>query len=116
MSSISTLIARLTRPSVPPRNKLTPRLLEYTLTPQKFRVFRGLLSPAMILLLHSPPDSHRNNVSARCLTILTIYAFALMLGTPAFSQNSALTLPRHLGELVGESQIVLQGNVTSVTL
>jgi hypothetical protein len=70
----------------------------------------------MILLLHSPPDSHRNNIFARCLTILIICASVLLLGAPAFSQDSALTLPRNLGELVGESQVVVQGSVTSVAL
>jgi hypothetical protein len=34
----------------------------------------------------------------------------------ASAQSDALTLPRNLGELVGESQIVLQGTVTGVLL
>jgi hypothetical protein len=47
---------------------------------------------------------------------MLICACGLMLAIPAFTQNDALTLPRHLGELVGESQVVVQGNVTSVNL
>jgi len=43
-------------------------------------------------------------------------ACALLVAIPTFAQNDALTLPRHLGELVGESEIVVQGRVTSVTL
>lgn len=39
-----------------------------------------------------------------------------MAGAPALAQSEALTLPRNLGELVGESQVVVQGTVTSVTL
>jgi len=48
--------------------------------------------------------------------ILLLCACALMAPIPASAQSDALTLPRNLGELVGESQIVLQGTVTGVLL
>jgi hypothetical protein len=39
-----------------------------------------------------------------------------MTGILASAQSDALTLPRNLGELIGESQVVVQGTVTAVTL
>lgn len=50
------------------------------------------------------------------LWILTICVSPLILDLPASAQSNALTLPRNLGELVLESQAVVQGRVTSVTL
>jgi len=50
-----------------------------------------------------------------CVTFM-FCAFAMIPATPAFPQSSAITIPRNLGELVGESQTVVQGWVTSVAL
>jgi hypothetical protein len=48
--------------------------------------------------------------------ILWFCASSLFLAVPASAQSNAITLPRNLGELVSESQVVVQGWVTSVTL
>jgi len=48
--------------------------------------------------------------------ILWFCASCLLLAVPASAQSRAITLPRNLGELVTESQMVVQGRVTSVTL
>jgi hypothetical protein len=48
--------------------------------------------------------------------ILWFCASSLLLAVPASAQSRAITLPRNLGELVTESQMVVQGRVTSVTL
>jgi hypothetical protein len=59
-----------------------------------------------------PVASLRNRVLARFLIFLLVCALAL----PLFSQSAALVVPRHLGDLVAESQVVVQGTVTSVVL
>ena len=48
--------------------------------------------------------------------ILWFCASSLPLAVPASAQSRAITLPRNLGELVSESQVVVQGWITSVTL
>lgn len=59
--------------------------------------------------------AQRNLVSgSRFLPLILICAFAVAPSTCA--QSDAITLPRNIGELVSESQVVVQGWVTAVTL
>jgi len=58
---------------------------------------------------------HRN-ISSYAFAILVFCAASLILPSSAFAQSNAITLPRNLGELISESQVVVQGWVTSVTL
>jgi len=55
-------------------------------------------------------------IRSRALAILALYACALLSALPSSAQSNAITLPRNLGELVLESETVVQGWVTSVTL
>jgi len=55
-------------------------------------------------------------IRSRALAILTLYICALLSGLPSSAQSNAIALPRNLGELVLESETVVQGWVTSVTL
>jgi hypothetical protein len=55
-------------------------------------------------------------IRLRALGILALYICALLSGLPSSAQSNAITLPRNLGELVLESETVVQGWVTSVTL
>jgi len=55
-------------------------------------------------------------IRSRTLAILTLYICALLSALPSSAQSNAITLPRNLGELVLESETVVQGWVTSVTL
>lgn len=48
--------------------------------------------------------------------ILTLCICTVLLGLPLCAQSNAITLPRNLGELVVESETVVQGWVTSVAL
>jgi len=59
--------------------------------------------------------SHRN-ISLRAIAILAFGAAAFFAATPTSAQSNAITLSRNLGQLVDESQIVLQGWITSVAL
>ena len=52
----------------------------------------------------------------RLFPIILFCAFTLATAIPTSAQSKAVTLPRNLGELVGESQMVVQAWVTSVTL
>jgi hypothetical protein len=47
--------------------------------------------------------------------LLTIIGL-LLWASPAFAQSDALTLPRNLAQLVDESELIVQGRITSVTL
>jgi hypothetical protein len=78
-------------------------------------------------MMHSHPwsvESYRRRLSAPPPAILLFCACALIifpiicviLAMPLSAQTRALVMPRHLGELVAESQTVVQGTVTSVTL
>lgn len=47
-------------------------------------------------------------------TLFTLVA--LLLASPAWAQQSALTVPRNLGQLVERSAVIVRGNVTSVRM
>jgi hypothetical protein len=66
----------------------------------------------------SPPLPRRRSLFIRfCIVFLLCVGVGCLLTTPAAcAQSSALTLPRNLLQLVDESELVLQGRVTSVTL
>jgi hypothetical protein len=55
-------------------------------------------------------------VRSRAFAILTFCIFTLSWGYSSCAQGNAITLPRNLGELVFESETIVQGWVTSVTL
>jgi hypothetical protein len=55
-------------------------------------------------------------VRVEAFAILTSFACALVPSTTIFAQSNALTIRRNLGELVSESQMIVQGWITSVTL
>ena len=59
-------------------------------------------------------SSRRNCICSPYVPML--FACILMARILASAQGDALTLPRNLGDLVSESQVVLQGTVTGVTL
>jgi hypothetical protein len=50
------------------------------------------------------------------LAVAMLSTCILGAGLPAFSQSHAITIPRNLGQLVDESDSVMQGWVTGVTL
>jgi hypothetical protein len=50
------------------------------------------------------------------LALLGFCCSLLALAPPAVAQSNAITIPRNLAELVTESQVVVQGWVTEVTL
>jgi len=52
----------------------------------------------------------------RFLLIVLFSSCTLATGTSTLAQSNAITLPRNIGELVTESQVVVQGWVASVTL
>lgn len=52
----------------------------------------------------------------RTFPIALFYTCIIATGLPTSAQSNAITLPRNLGELVNESQVIVQGRVTSVTL
>lgn len=61
--------------------------------------------------------ARRNLVAgSRFLPIILICAFASGFAPSTYAQSDAITLPRNIGELVSESQVVVQGWVTAVTL
>lgn len=55
-------------------------------------------------------------IGSRLLPILLICTCTLAIGLPTLAQSDAITLPRNIGELVSESQVVVQGWVTAATL
>lgn len=60
---------------------------------------------------------HRSLFNRSCIAFLLCVGIgAVLTAPPACAQSSALTLPRNLLQLVDESELVLQGRVTSVTL
>src|SRR5689334_22215648 len=66
-----------------------------------------------------PVSTRRRRHSAlpsNFLVFLAILAFTAISIAPAYAQVEALTLPRNLSDLVGESQIVVQGTVSSVNI
>lgn len=58
---------------------------------------------------------HRS-IPSYAFAILVFCAGSLILAASSFAQSNAITLPRNLGELVRESEVVVQGWVTGVTL
>jgi hypothetical protein len=55
-------------------------------------------------------------IRSRAFAILTLCICTLLSGLPLCAQSNAITLPRNVGELVLESETVVQGWVTSVAL
>lgn len=55
-------------------------------------------------------------IRSHALAILTFCICTLLSGFSSCAQSNAVTLPRNLGELVLESETVVQGWVTSVTV
>jgi hypothetical protein len=55
-------------------------------------------------------------IRSQAFAILTLCICTLLSGLPLCAQSNAITLPRNLGELVLESETVVQGWVTSVAL
>ena len=62
-----------------------------------------------------PGGFHRSSPSY-AFALLVFCIGSLILASSAFSQSNAITLPRNLGDLVSESQVVVLGWVTGVTL
>lgn len=56
------------------------------------------------------------NSSGRAFAILSFCLAFLLSASPSMAQRNAITLPRNLVDLVNESQLVVQGWVTSATL
>lgn len=65
----------------------------------------------------SPLPRRRNLFIRSCIAfLLCVGIWCLLMAPAACAQSSALTLPRNLLQLVDESELVLQGRVTNVTL
>jgi hypothetical protein len=75
----------------------------------KSRSFPMMPSPSQALGRH-------RSIASYAFAIVVFCACSLILASSAFAQRNAITLPRNLGELVRESQVVVQGWVTGVTL
>jgi hypothetical protein len=59
---------------------------------------------------------NRNNLTARSASLVIWIWCTLLVSMPLSAQNGALVAPRHLEGLVAESEVVLQGTVTSAVL
>jgi hypothetical protein len=67
-------------------------------------------------LLSAWPTKPSGGFCVRAVAILAFSVCSFMTNVCASAQSNALTLPRNLAELVDESQTVMQGWVTDVTL
>jgi hypothetical protein len=69
-----------------------------------------------MMRLHGRSASPSFRLRLRALAILSFFVCTLLSGYFSCAQSNAITLPRNLEELVVESQTVVQGWVTSVTV
>lgn len=65
---------------------------------------------------HCDAAKFYTRVALWAFTTLVLWVCPLIPQTSAFPQSNAITISRNLGELVGESQTIVQGWVTTVTM